>query len=68
MPISGIKSVTVFSPSAELSDALATAVFVKGIKEGLLFIEQLPKTHVIIITEQNEVISSKSIKYEMETF
>ncbi|RQO30216.1 thiamine biosynthesis protein ApbE [Taibaiella sp. KBW10] len=65
MPLSGIKSVSIFSPSAELSDALATAVYVKGIKKGLDFINQLPQTHGIIIDENNDIYGSKYIQYEM---
>ncbi len=63
-PLSGISSVTVASPSAELSDALATAVSVKGTKEGIAFVNQLPKTHVIIIDDANNCHFSKHIEYE----
>ena len=63
-PLTGIKSVTVSSPSAELSDALATAVYVKGIKDGIAFINQLPDTHVLIIDDKNQIHFSENIKYE----
>ncbi|MNX54874.1 Thiamine biosynthesis lipoprotein ApbE precursor [compost metagenome] len=61
LPISGIKSVSVFSPAAELSDALATAVYVKGVQKGLDFINQLPHTHCIIIDEDNQVHISNEL-------
>jgi thiamine biosynthesis lipoprotein len=61
LPISGIKSVSVFSPAAELSDALATAVYVKGISKGMDFINQLPHTHCLIIDEQNQVYGSAQL-------
>jgi len=64
-PLTGIKSVSVFSPSAELSDALATAVYVKGVKQGINFINNLPQTHAIIIDDGNECSFSKNIKYEV---
>jgi len=64
MPLSGIKSVSVFSPSAELSDALATAVYTMGVEKGLSFLNQLPKTHGIIIDDQNNVYFSKKLQYE----
>ena len=35
LPVSGIKSVTIIAPNAELADALATPVMVMGIKAGL---------------------------------
>ena len=62
MPVTGIKSVTVVSPAAELSDALATAVTVLGITDGLHLINQLPQTHCIIFDEHNHVYYSKKIE------
>lgn len=64
LPIIGIKSVSVISPSAELSDALATAVSTMGTQKGLNFINQLPQTHAIIIDEKNNVSFSKHLEYE----
>ncbi len=64
IPLSGIKSVSVVSPSAELSDALATAVYVKGTEKGLKFIDQLPQTHCVIIDDSNTLYFSKNLQYE----
>lgn len=64
-PIQGMKSVTIVSPSAELSDALATAVFTMGVEVGLHFVSQLPQTHVLIIDEKNKVFTSKHIKLNL---
>lgn len=64
IPLCGIKSVTVVSPSAELSDALATAVYVKGVEKGLDFVNQLPHTHCIIIDDRNKLFFSKKLNYE----
>lgn len=66
-PIRGIKSVTIVSPSAELSDALATAVFTMGVEVGLHLVSQLPQTHVLIIDENNKVFTSKHIKLNLES-
>lgn len=63
-PIMGIKSVSIISLSAELSDALATAVYVMGVKKGIDFVNQLPQTHSIIIDENNKTFMSKNLKYE----
>ncbi len=63
-PIKGIKSVSIVSPSAELSDALATAVYAMGIDKGLCFLNQLPKTHGIIINDQNKIFFTKQLHYE----
>jgi len=64
LPIEGIKSVSVCSPSAELSDALATAVHAMGVENGLSLINQLPKTHVVIIDATNQIHFSKNLAYE----
>jgi len=64
LPISGIKSVTVFSPSAELSDALATAIYAMGRTEGLRFVQNLPQTHALIIDDKNQVFFSENLEYE----
>lgn len=61
-PVPYIKSVTVISPSAELSDALATAVTVMGPSVGLDFINQLPDVHCIIIDGKNKVFQSENIQ------
>ena len=61
-PATGIISVTVFAPKAELADALATSVFVMGKDVGLNRIEQLPKVECIIIDAAGNIISSKNIE------
>ena len=63
-PSSGIVSVTVFAPKAELADALATSVFVMGIETGLNRINQLPKVECIIIDENGNIHKSKHINIE----
>jgi len=64
LPVKGIKSVTILSPSAELSDALATAVTIMGVDVGLHFIEQLPGTHCLIITDKNKIFTSRHLRIE----
>lgn len=58
LPLKGIRSVSVFSPSAELSDALATAVYVMGLEAGKHFIQQLPGTYCVIAHENKQVYSN----------
>ncbi len=62
MPVSGIKSVTIFSPNAEVSDALATPVTVMGIEHGMNLINQLKDVECVIINDQNKMYTSKNIK------
>jgi thiamine biosynthesis lipoprotein len=61
LPARFLKSVTIVSPSAELSDALATAVTIMGVEVGMNFIDQLPHVHCVIIDEQNKVFTSEKI-------
>ena len=63
-PSSGILSVTVFAPKAELADALATSVFVMGKDSGIDRINQLPKIECIIIDEEGGIFTSNNIKIE----
>ncbi len=63
-PSSGIISVTVFAPKAELADALATSVFVMGKEAGLDRINQLPKIECIIIDDKGNIIKSKNIEID----
>jgi thiamine biosynthesis lipoprotein len=61
LPVSGIKSVTIISPNAELSDALATPVTIMGIKAGLNLINQLKGVECIIIDDHNKLYLSRNI-------
>lgn len=63
-PSSGIISVTVFAPKAELADALATSVFVMGKETGLDRINQLPKIECIIIDDKGNITTSKNIEID----
>lgn len=63
-PSSGIISVTVFAPKAELADALATSIFVMGKEAGLDRINQLPKIECIIIDESGNISRSKNIEID----
>jgi thiamine biosynthesis lipoprotein len=63
-PSSGILSVTVFAPKAELADALATSVFVMGKEAGLDRINQLPEIECIIIDELGNITKSNNIKID----
>ncbi|MBD3889387.1 MAG: thiamine biosynthesis lipoprotein [Olleya marilimosa] len=60
-PATGILSVTIFTKTAELADALATSIFVMGKDTGLDFVNQLKGVECIIIDENNTIITSKNI-------
>ena len=57
-PVTGIQSVTIVSPDTELSDALATSVFVLGIEVGIDLVNQLKYVEALIIDDQNKIWTS----------
>jgi thiamine biosynthesis lipoprotein len=61
LPVSGIKSVSILCPSAELADALATPVVVMGVKVGLNLINQLQQVECVIIDDQDKLYTSKNM-------
>ena len=61
-PVTGIIRVIVFGQSAELCDALSTAIHILGKDEGLALINQLGDTEVIIIDNFGELTSSVGLK------
>jgi FAD:protein FMN transferase len=61
-PAHGIYSATVFSKSAELSDALATSIFVMGVETGLDFINQLNGVECVIVDENLRLHFSNKLK------
>lgn len=66
LPITGIKSVTILCPNAELADALATPVMIMGIKTGLNMVNQMRNIGCIMIDEQNRVYTSTNINMHEE--
>lgn len=61
LPVSGIKSVTILSPNAEIADAMATPVMVMGVKVGLNLINQIQGIACIIVDDHNKIFTSKNI-------
>jgi len=60
-PVDHLRSVTIICPDAELADALATAVFVLGPKEGLATVNRLKGIEAILIDHDNHVTVSNGI-------
>jgi thiamine biosynthesis lipoprotein len=61
-PVSGIKSVTIIAPNAELADALATPVMVMGVRVGLDLINQMQHIACIIIDDTDALHTSTNIR------
>ncbi len=64
LPVSGIKSVTIISPNAEIADAMATPVMIMGIKVGLNMVDQLKGIGCIIVDENDKVHTSQNINLQ----
>jgi thiamine biosynthesis lipoprotein len=61
LPVTGIKSVTIICPNAEIADAMATPVMIMGIKAGLNMINQVRGLACIIIDDNDTIYTSKNI-------
>jgi thiamine biosynthesis lipoprotein len=62
LPVTGIKSVTIICPNAEIADAMATPVMIMGIKTGLDMINQVKGIGCIIIDDNDTIYTSKNIR------
>ncbi|UEQ78141.1 FAD:protein FMN transferase [Chryseobacterium arthrosphaerae] len=61
MPVSGVKSVTIFCPNAEIADAMATPVSIMGIDAALNMVNQINHLECVIIDDNNKIYSSQNI-------
>jgi len=63
LPVTGIKSVTIISPNAEIADAMATPVMIMGINAGLDMINQINNIEAIIVDDDDKIYRSKNIHF-----
>lgn len=61
LPVTGIKSVTIISPNAEVADAMATPVMIMGINVGLNLVNQVEGLSCIIVDDNDKIYTSKNI-------
>lgn len=61
-PATGIKSVTIICPDAELADALATSVFVLGKDQGLELVNSLNNIECLIVTDTDNILTSNNLE------
>jgi len=60
-PVSEITSVSVLSPTAEFSDAMANPLMAIGVNAGMYLINKLNQIACVIIDDHNRVYTSKGI-------
>lgn len=61
-PAKNLRSVTIICSNAELSDALATTVFVLGTTDGIALINKLEGVECVIVDDQNKIHFSNNIE------
>ncbi|MGM9478317.1 FAD:protein FMN transferase [Pedobacter sp. GSP4] len=66
-PATGLISVTVFGPSAEMANGLSTSTMVLGKTAGEQLIKKYPQYSYIIISDQGQIVTSKDIKLPAHT-
>jgi len=59
MPVDRLQSVTVIAKTGIESDALSTALFVMGTKDGIALVNSLPSVEALIIDHTGKVFMSK---------
>ncbi|MEJ5996154.1 FAD:protein FMN transferase [Pedobacter sp. Du54] len=61
-PATGLSSVTIFGPSAEMANGLSTSIMVLGKKAGLKLLKSYPEMSYILISDKNRIYSSPGLK------
>lgn len=64
LPVTGIKSVTIISPNAEIADAMATPVTIMGIEAGLAMINQIKQIEAIMIDDNDTLYTSSNLHFK----
>jgi thiamine biosynthesis lipoprotein len=63
MPVTGIKSVTIVTPNAEIADAMATPATIMGVRAGMYMINQMKDIEAVIIDDDDKVYTSDHIHF-----
>lgn len=63
LPVTGIKSVTIFCPNAEIADAMATPVMIMGIRAGLDMIDQMEHIEAILVDDKDKIYTSSHLRF-----
>ena len=60
-----LMSVTIVTETALDADALATAVFVSGVQDGMTLVNSMDNVEALIITSEGSIMTSNGLKYSM---
>lgn len=61
-PSTGLCSVTIFGPSAEMANGFSTSIMVLGKKEGLKLLSKYPDYSCLMITDDQKTVKSKNFR------
>lgn len=61
-PATGLVSVSVFGPSAEIANGISTSIMVLGKQKGMLLMQQFPDYRCLMVTDNGEVVKSDNFK------
>ncbi len=64
-PVEGLRSVTIVCPDAELADALATAVSVMGLEQGLRLVNALNGVEAMLADDAGQLHFSESLRSQL---
>lgn len=65
-PATGLISVTVIGPSAEMANGFSTSIMVLGKEKGLELIRKFPDYSCLLVTDNGEVIKSANFKAKVK--
>lgn len=60
-PATGLSSVTIFGPSAEVANGISTSIMVLGRKAGLELIKKYPELSCIMISDEGKIYTSDNL-------
>ena len=65
-PATGLISVTVVGPSAEMANGFSTSIMVLGKEKGLGLIKKFPDYSCLLVTDEGEVVRSPNFKAKVK--
>ncbi len=61
-PATGLVSVSVFGPSAEIANGISTSIMVLGKEKGMLLMQQFPDYRCLMVIDNGQIVKSDNFK------
>ncbi len=65
-PATGLISVSVFGPSAEIANGISTSIMVLGAAKGMKLMKKFPKYRCLMVTDDGRVVKSDNFKVKVK--